>query len=68
MYEQRIKHLEESHQALNKRIDGLEKTGSFNDLSLQELKKQRLHLKDEISKLKKKQWEHNHEYLDYDNG
>jgi len=55
MYEHRIKHLEEGHRSLNKQIDVLEKTGVFEDLKLEELKKQRLHLKDEIAILKRKQ-------------
>lgn len=55
MYEHRIKHLEEGHRALDKQIDTLEKTGLFEDLKLDELKKQRLHLKDEIAILKRKQ-------------
>jgi len=55
MYENRIKHLEEAHRALNKKIDTLEKNGLFEDLKLEELKKQRLHLKDEIAILKHKQ-------------
>ncbi len=52
MYEQRIKHLEEAHRALDKQIDTLEKTGLFEDLKLEEMKKQRLHLKDNIAILK----------------
>lgn len=48
----RLKHLEEEHQIINKRIDGLESTGVFEDATLEVLKKQRLHLKDEIVKLK----------------
>ena len=40
---------------LNKKIDNLERTGVFNDLELETLKKQRLHLKDEISIMKDKQ-------------
>lgn len=55
MYENRIKHLEEGHRVLNKKIDTLEKNGLFEDLHLEELKKQRLHLKDELSILKEKQ-------------
>jgi len=55
MYELRIKHLEETHSMLNKKIDNLERTGVFNDLELETLKKQRLHLKDEISIMKDKQ-------------
>ena len=58
MYENRIKHLEEEHRALDKQIDNLEKNGLFEDLKLEELKKQRLHLKDEIAILKHKQQLH----------
>lgn len=58
MYEQRIKHLEEAHRALDKQIDTLEKTGLFEDLKLEEMKKQRLHLKDNIAILKHKQQLH----------
>ena len=55
MYELRIKHLEEAHCALDKQVDTLERNGLFEDLKLEELKKQRLHLKDEIAILKRKQ-------------
>jgi len=55
MYENRIKHLEEAHRVLDKQIDTLEKNGLFEDLKLEDLKKQRLHLKDEIVILKRKQ-------------
>ena len=55
MYENRIKHLEEAHRALDKQVNNLEKTGLFEDLKLEELKKQRLLLKDEIAILKHKQ-------------
>ena len=58
MYENRIKHLEDAHRALNKQIDTLEKNGLFEDLKLDELKKQRLRLKDEIAILKHKQQDH----------
>ena len=59
MYENRIKHLEEAHRVLNKQIDTLEKNGLFEDLKLEDLKKQRLHLKDEIAIMKRKQEIHN---------
>lgn len=58
MYENRIKHLEEMHSIVNKKIDGLEKTGAFEDNQLHEMKKQRLHLRDEIAKLKQQQLEY----------
>ena len=48
----RLKHLEYDHADMNKKIDGMEKTGVFEDVTLEVLKKQRLHLKDEISKIK----------------
>ena len=50
--ENHLKHLEEEHAKLNKRIDGLEKTGVFDDVNIEDLKKHRLHLKDEIAKIK----------------
>ncbi len=59
MYENRIKHLEEAHRALDKQIDNLEKNGLFEDLKLEDLKKQRLRLKDELAILKRKQDIHN---------
>ena len=55
MYEQRIKHLEEAHRALDKQVDALERTGLFEDLKLEQLKKERLLLKDKIAILKHKQ-------------
>jgi len=50
----RLRHLEEEHAQLDKRIDGMESTGVFDDTALEVLKKQRLHIRDEIVKLKLK--------------
>lgn len=66
MYENRIRHLEEMHASLDKQIRGLESTGRFNDATMQTLKKQKLNLKDQISELKRKQWEHDHESVEID--
>jgi len=52
--EHRLTHLEKEHVQLDKRIDGLEATGVFDDTVLEVLKKQRLHIKDEIVKIKLK--------------
>jgi uncharacterized protein YdcH (DUF465 family) len=52
--ENRLIHLDNEHQAIDKRIDGLESTGVFEDATLEVLKKQRLYLKDEIVKIKAK--------------
>jgi hypothetical protein len=51
-WENRIRHLEQAHRALDKRIDGLESTGVFDDVELNDLKKQRLQLKRQIVILK----------------
>ena len=66
MYEHRIKHLEEAHRSLDKQVETLERTGVFGDERLSNLKKERLRIKDEIAILKRKQWEHDHETIHYD--
>ena len=66
MYENRIKHLEEAHRVLDQKIDTLEKNGLFEDIKMQELKKQRLLFRDELAILRRKQWEHDHESIDFD--
>jgi uncharacterized protein YdcH (DUF465 family) len=48
----RVRHLEEEHARLDKRIDGMESTGVFEDVTLEVLKKQRLHIRDELVKLR----------------
>ena len=58
MYQNKIKHLEEAHRVLDKQIDSMERTGIYDDLKIEELKKQRLRLKDEIVILK-----HQHEAI-----
>ena len=65
MYENRIRHLEQMHEALDKQIDGLEKTGKFDDVHLNNLKKQRLQLRDQLSDLRRKQHDHDQE-VDHD--
>lgn len=64
MYENRIRHLETMHEALDKRIDALEKTGVFTDPQLAEMKKQKLQIRDQLSDLRRRQWEHDHETVD----
>ncbi len=66
MYKHRIKSLEESHRALDNQINTMEKTGNFKDEVLSEMKKKKLAIKDEISRLTKLQWEHEHERVDFD--
>jgi len=58
MYENRIRHLEQMHAVLDKQIDGMEKTGVFDDTQLHDLKKQRLQIRDQLAELKIKQQAH----------
>ena len=58
MYKDKIKHLEEAHRVLDQKIDTLEKNGLFEDIKMQELKKQRLLFRDELAILKNKQQLH----------
>jgi len=61
-YKNRIKHLEEMHKILNKQIDDMERNHPHVATdNLTSLKKQKLQLKDEISRLNKLQWELDHE-------
>lgn len=55
MYENRIKHLEEMHHALDKKIHGKESTGVFTDDEIHKMKQHKLLLKDQIAALKEKQ-------------
>lgn len=54
MLTSRIKHLQHAHQALNKQIDTMERTGVYDDLLIETMKKQRLQLKDKIAILEVK--------------
>jgi hypothetical protein len=62
MYKAKIKQLEESHRVLNKQIDDMERNHPHVDVStLAEMKKKKLQYKDEIVRLNKLQWDHDHE-------
>ena len=52
--EHHIKHLENLHWKLNKDIDLMERHGKFTDFELENMKKERLTLKDEIQSMKKR--------------
>ena len=47
----RLAHLKEEHARLDKQIDQMIREGRFEDNNIHILKKQRLHLRDEIAKL-----------------
>lgn len=55
------------HQALNKQIDDMERNHPHVAIEkLTEMKKKKLSLKDEISRLTRLQWEHDHESVNMD--
>jgi hypothetical protein len=66
VYKGRIAHLTETHRILDKQINDMERTGNFKDEVLSEMKKRKLAIKDEISRLTKLQWEYEHERVDFD--
>lgn len=61
MYKEKIQHLEEMHRVLNKQIDDMERNHPHVEKDkLTELKKQKLSLRDEISRLNRLQWDYDH--------
>lgn len=48
-WQNQLTELQKRHTALDKRINNMEKTGLYGDTVLGELKKERLHLRDEIA-------------------
>ena len=65
MYNEKIKHLEEMHRVLNKQIDDMERNHPHVDVTnLSDMKKRKLVIKDEISRLTRLQWDHDHERVD----
>ena len=66
-YKGKIKQLEESHRVLNKQIDDMERNHPHvEEAKLAEMKKKKLLIKDEIARLNKLQWDHDHETVNLD--
>ena len=53
-YDERLEALRSEHRDLDQTITNLIKSGDFDDLNLQRLKKRKLHLKDLITQLESK--------------
>ena len=66
MYQDKIRQLETEHRDLDNHIDTMEKTGIFEDMRLQDLKKRRLLVRDQLRDLRRRQFEHDHERVNYD--
>jgi hypothetical protein len=65
-YRRRLETLRESHRLIDQSITEKMKDPNFDELKINELKKQKLLYKDEISKLERAQWEHENETVDFD--
>lgn len=65
MIQGRIKHLEKEHIRLDKEIETLERTGKFTDEQLHQLKKEKLAVRDELSRLRRQEYE-DRQSLDFD--
>ena len=64
MYKSKIKQLEESHRLLDKQINDMERNHPHSEVDkLTEMKKKKLLIRDEISRLNKLQWDHEHETI-----
>ena len=64
MYTKRIKELESQHQLLDRDIDAAAKNSKFDAVKLTDMKKQRLALRDQLSDLRRRQWEIEHDCVD----
>lgn len=65
-YKGKIQHLEEMHKLLDKQINEMQSNHPGVDVEyLTELKKKKLQLKDEISRLNKLQWEEDTQRVGY---
>ena len=64
MYKEKIRHLEEMHRVLNKQIDDMERNHPHVEKEkLAEMKKRKLSIRDEISRLNRLQWDYDHNTL-----
>lgn len=65
-YKNRVQHLEEMHRLLDKQINEMQTNHPGVDAEhVIELKKKKLQIKDEISRLKKLQWEEDTQRIGY---
>lgn len=65
-YRKRIETLTESHRLIDEAITNLMKNPNFDELKVNEMKKQKLIYKDEIRRLEREQWEYDHDTHDFD--
>ena len=66
MYEIKIKELENQYRILGDKIFNLEKIGNADKQQLDQLNHNKNELLNEIRRLRKLQWDHDHEYVNFD--
>lgn len=64
-YRNRLQTLKESHRLIDATIEEKSKDSTYDELKLNELKKKKLQYKDEIRRLERLQWEHDHDSVDF---
>lgn len=66
-YHERIRQLENLHRQIDSQIDKMERNHPHvEQMKLQEMKKTRLQYRDELSRLRKLQFEEDHERVNFD--
>lgn len=66
-YRERIRHLEQLHEEIDREIDKMEKNHPHvEEVKVHDMKKKRLAYLDELSRLRKLQWEEDYERVDFD--
>lgn len=66
-YRERIKHLERLHEQIDREIDNMEKNHPHvEEERVHNMKKQRLQYLDELRTLRKRQWDDDHERVNFD--
>ena len=63
-YRSRLNTLRESHRLIDEAIIEKMKDPNFDELKVNEMKKQKLIYKDDIRRLERAQWEHDNETVD----
>lgn len=66
MYEIKIKELENQYRILGDKIFNLEKIGNADKQQLDQLNHNKNETLNEIRRLRKLQWDHDHEYVNFD--
>jgi hypothetical protein len=66
MYQSKIKDLEEKYQALSDKIFHMEKSGTADKDQVYNLNCTKNEVLNELRRLRKLQWDHDHEYVNLD--